>query len=240
MRTIEPHITLAELVTDHPQLASRFDALGLDYCCGGQRPLADAVGEAGLDLNVITAELEATPVRAEADAIPEWDGMGGLVDHLETTHHAYLHDALPRLVALADKVAGVHGGNHAELAAVTALVHELRADLEPHLLKEEQVLFPMIRELAAASAATQFHCGSLVNPIRVMLGEHDKVGELLAALRAATGQYRVPDDGCGSYSALYAGLAELEADTHLHVHKENNLLFPMVLEAERTLTTVTS
>ncbi len=236
MLTLKPDTTLAELVTAHPELASRFDALGLDYCCGGQQLLTDAVGAAGLDLDVITAELQATPLQAGADAGPGWDGIDGLVDHLEATHHAYLHDALPRLTALADKVAGVHGANHPELARVAELVHEMQEELEPHLRKEEQVLFPMIRELAAASAASEFPCGSLVDPIRVMLGEHDSVGELLASLRAATDQYRVPDDGCGSYHALYSGLAELEADTHLHVHKENNELFPLVLETERTMT----
>ncbi|MEO8697420.1 MAG: hemerythrin domain-containing protein [Acidimicrobiales bacterium] len=151
------------------------------------------------------------------------------------THHAYLHDALPRLVALADKVASVHRANHPELKNVAGLVQEIRADLEPHLLKEERVLFPMIRELAAATAAPAFHCGSLSNPIRVMMSEHDTVGELLARLRNSTNGYRVPDDGCASYQALYRGLAELEADTHLHIHKENNVLFPAVFASEREL-----
>ncbi len=236
MLTIESGTTLAQLVTAHPELASRFDALGLDYCCGGQRSLTDAVGAAGLDLDAITAELRATPPRVGADVGSQWDGIDGLVDHLEATHHAYLREALPRLVTLADKVANVHGSNHPELIAVAELVHELRADLEPHLLEEEQVVFPMIRELAAVSAAPTSHRSSLVDAVRVLAGEHDNVGELLAALRAAADDYRVPDDGCGSYHALYAGLAELEADTHLHVHKENNELFPLVLETERALT----
>lgn len=235
MSTIEPDTTLAELVIARPALAPRFDALGLDYCCGGQRSLTEAVDAAGLDLEAITAELQAIPTRSAAEAEPGWDGIDGLVDHLEATHHAYLRGALPRLVALADKVAGVHGANHPELTAVAALVHELRADLEPHLLKEERVLFPMIRDLAAASTAPTFQCGTLMNPIRVMLAEHDTVGELLAEVRAKTDEYQVPDDGCASYQALYAGLAELEADTHLHVHKENNVLFPAVLETEQTL-----
>ncbi len=236
MPTIEPHTTLAELVITRPELAPRFDALGLDYCCGGQRSLTVAVDAAGLDLEAITAELLAISSPAAPKAATAWEGMDGLVDHLEATHHAYLREALPRLVALADKVAGVHGASHPELATVASLVHELQADLEPHLLREEQVLFPMIRELATARAVPAFHCGSLVNPIRVMLSEHDTVGELLAEVRAKTDQYRVPDDGCGSYHALYAGLAELESDTHLHVHKENNVLFPAVLETERALT----
>jgi regulator of cell morphogenesis and NO signaling len=234
--TIEPETTLAELVIARPELASRLDALGLDYCCGGQRSLAAAVAGAGLDLTEITADLCATTPVAETE--PTWDGISGLVDHLEATHHAYLHDALPRLAALADKVAGVHHANHPELTNVARLVHEIRADLEPHLLKEERVLFPMIRELATATASPAFHCGSLSNPIRVMMSEHDTAGELLARLRISTDGYQVPDDGCASYRALYTGLAELEADTHLHVHKENNVLFPAVLGSETVLAAV--
>lgn len=112
---------------------------------------------------------------------------------------------------------------------------ELRDDLEPHLRKEVQVLFPMIRQLAAAGSVRSFHCGSLANPISVMLGEHDRAGGLLAELRALTGDYQTPADGCASYRACYDGLARLEADTHLHVHKENSLLFPTVVELERRL-----
>ena len=233
MPTIEPNNTLAELVITFPELAPRLDALGLDYCCGGRRSLADAVAETELDLAAITVELAETPRVAQPES--GWDGIDGLVDHLEATHHAYLRETLPRLAALADKVTDVHGVNHPELASVRGLVHEIRADLEPHLLKEEHVLFPMIRELAVAAEAPAFHCGSLTNPIRVMLSEHETVGELLAKLRISTNGFRVPDDGCASYRALYAGLVELEADTHLHIHKENNLLFPAVLRIEQAL-----
>lgn len=236
MSTIDPRSTLADLVIARPELAARLDTVGLDYCCGGQRSLAEAVDAAGLDLEAVAADLDAVPSRPATATEPQWDDAAGLVDHLEAMHHAYLREALPRLVALADKVAGVHGERHPELLGVAEAVHAIRADLEPHLDKEEQVLFPMIRELVAASEAPVFHCGSLANPIRVMLTEHDDVGEILARLRAQTDGYQVPDDGCGSYHALYAGLAELESDTHLHVHKENNILFPAVLEAERALT----
>jgi regulator of cell morphogenesis and NO signaling len=141
---------------------------------------------------------------------------------------------------LAAKVESVHGDRHPELHEVRRLVEAIRADLEPHLRKEEQVLFPMVRELAAATSAPSFHCGSLRNPITVMGIEHDRAGDLLAELRAATRHYRTPEDGCASYRALYAGLAELEADTHLHVHKENNVLFPAALAAERALADTTS
>lgn len=236
-RTIDPAATLAELVTADPALAVPLDRLGLDYCCGGGRSLCDAAEAIGLDLDDALRVLAATmPVPGAVD----WAAMEAseLVDHLETTHHRYLRDALPRLGLLADKVMQVHGARHPELVEVQSLFARLRADLEPHLLKEEQVLFPMIRALGALRGATSFHCGSLANPIRVMLTEHDAAGDLLAQLRATTDGYAVPEDGCASYHALYAGLAELEADTHLHVHKENNVLFPAVLVAEAAATGV--
>jgi regulator of cell morphogenesis and NO signaling len=234
MTLIDTNATLAELVTANPALASHLDRLGLDYCCGGQRRLGDAAAAAGLDLGEIVDAMSGV------DAVPDPEGWNemtpmALVDHLEATHHAYLHTALPRVSALADKVAGVHGDRHPELLDVQRLVAELRADLEPHLLKEEQVRFPMIRVLAGATTAPSFPCGSLANPIRVMETEHDSAGDLLARLRSTTDDYDVPADGCASYHALYAALAELEADTHLHVHKENNLLFPAVLAAEGAL-----
>lgn len=233
MTALDATVTLAGLVTTQPGLAAPLDRLGLDYCCGGQRRLIDAVAEAGLDLDEVLESL------ASADTAPsevDWAAItpSELADHLEATHHTYLRDALPRLQGLADKVTSVHGERHPELSEVQSVFGALRADLEPHLLKEERILFPMIRELAAATTPS-LHCGSLANPIRVMLAEHDTAGELLARLRALTGGYALPDDGCASYHALYAGLAELEADTHLHVHKENNLLFPAVLAAEARL-----
>ncbi len=225
--------TLAELVNTNPDLARELERRSLDYCCGGRRTLADACAAAGLDAAVVAGELGSIASRGPAD----WAHLNpaDLVDHLEFTHHAYLHDELPRLTVLATKVASVHGSRHPELPDVQRSYAQLRADLEPHLMKEERVLFPMIREMATAENAPTFHCGSLRNPISVMLAEHDRAGELLAQLRVLTDGYTPPDDACASYRALYAGLDELEADTHLHVHKENNRLFPAVVELERRL-----
>jgi regulator of cell morphogenesis and NO signaling len=223
-----PATTLAAIVNANPAALRILDRHGLDYCCGGQRSLDEACAEAGLDPAAVQAELDGAGTAVQAD----WASMDAaqLVDHIESTHHRYLHDELPRLSQLAAKVLGVHGGRHAELGAVARTYEALRVDLEPHLAKEEQVLFPMIRQLAAAgpSAPPSFHGGSVANPIRVMLLEHDRAGELLAELRSLTAGYTPPSDACASYSALYDGLAELEADTHLHVHKENNVLFPLV------------
>jgi len=225
--------TLAAIVNANPATARILEHHHLDYCCGGRRTLRDACADQGLDPTTVAAELAATAEPASAD----WTAMSpaALVDHLETTHHRYLHTELPRLAALATKVAGVHASRHPELDQVEATVAALRDDLEPHLMKEERVLFPMIRELADATALPSFHCGSVANPIRMMLIEHDRTGELLAELRTTTADYEPPADACASYQALYLGLAELEADTHLHVHKENNVLFPAVLALELVL-----
>ncbi|HKY13635.1 MAG TPA: iron-sulfur cluster repair di-iron protein [Microthrixaceae bacterium] len=225
--------TLAEIVNAWPAAARVLDGLGLDYCCGGRERLDDACAAAGLDPKDVLAALGA--VRAAPD--PEWRSMGPaeLVDHLEATHHAYLHDELPRLDALLDKVVRVHGARHRELGELREAFGELAEDLEPHLLKEERVLFPMIRELESATELPSFHCGSIANPVSRMMVEHDRAGELLARIRLVTYDHTPPADACGSYRALFTGLADLEADTHLHVHKENNVLFPAVIAMEQRL-----
>lgn len=234
MTTIDPMMTLGAVVNSHPELARELERRGFDYCCGGRQTLADACASKGLDLTLTVAELIAVATEGIA---AEWSIMEAveLIDHLEVTHHRYLWDELPRLSALMAKIVSVHGERHPELGAVSECYEELRADLEPHLLKEEQMLFPMIRELAVAQSTPSFHCGTLQNPISVMLREHDVVGELLARLRQLTDGYQSPADGCVSYVTCFAGLAQLETDTHLHIHKENNLLFPMVIRMEGQL-----
>ena len=231
MTAIDTDTTLARLVSDHPALARELERLGLDYCCGGTRTLATACAERGLDGADVATRLEAAS-RGEAPAA--WATMGPteLVDHLEATHHRYLWDEMPRLDALAQKVAAVNGERHAELHDVARLVQAFQLDMGPHLMKEERILFPMIRELMVSSEVPEFHCGTLANPISVMLHEHDQTGAVLQQLRAATSDFTAPDDACASYRELYRSVRELVDDTHLHLHKENNLLFPMVLERE--------
>lgn len=225
--------TLAEVLAARPGSERLLGALGLDFCCGGSRTLEQACREAGIQPERVLAALAAQPDEPE----PPWQNMGPgeLVDHIENTHHAYLHAEMERLSALAAKVAAVHGDRHPELAGVVEAWEALRADLEPHLAKEERVLFPMIRELSGADRSPQFHCGSIDRPVAVMLAEHDVTGQLLARLSESTGGHQPPADGCASYRALYEGFAQVETDTHLHIHKENNLLFPAVLQLETAL-----
>jgi len=232
---ITPSTTLAEIASTAPALTRQLERLGLDYCCAGKRSLAEACREQQLDPEAVIAELTSIPVATEPAAV--WINLqpAALVDHLEATHHRYLKDALPRLTELAAKVSRVHGEAHPELVSVADVVNKLRADLEPHLRKEEEVLFPMIRSLASAISQPSFHCGSIANPIAVMEQEHVAVGALLEQLRELTNGYQAPAGTCASTRALMEGLAELEADTHLHVHKENNHLFPAVLALEKTM-----
>ncbi|MBK5331688.1 MAG: iron-sulfur cluster repair di-iron protein [Ilumatobacteraceae bacterium] len=237
MMKIDVSTTLAEAVDAFPQLAREFERRGLDYCCGGRRPLGEACALIGLDPEATVDELSAA---ASVSGSAEWTTMTAdvLVDHLEATHHRYLWEEMPRVTALVDKIVAVHGARHPELVEVASCFAHVRADLEPHMVKEERMLFPMIRELATSTGTPSFQCGSLRNPISVMLSEHDAVGDLLARLHRLTDGYTAPADGCASYVACFAAMAGLEADTHLHIHKENNVLFPMVvqLEAERTVT----
>jgi regulator of cell morphogenesis and NO signaling len=217
--------TLGDIVAGNPATAPTLDRLGLDYCCHGQRSLESACAEAGLDPAAVLAELAAIDPGGDTS----WAGLdpSALAGHIVASHHRYLKEELPLLDGLAEKVLAVHGERHPELDEVRALVREIRADMEPHLMKEERILFPAIEELARGRR--DFPFGSVGNPIRMMLLEHDRAGELLAALRSATGGYAVPADACASYRSLYERLEALEADTHLHVHKENHTLFPAAL-----------
>ena len=222
--------TLAAIVEANPTAARLFDGLGLDYCCQGNRTLAAACIEANLDTDDVARQLTALPAATDGS----WTDLdlAAMADRIVETHHRYLHEELPQLDALAAKVLSVHGERHPELAKVRELVSAIRADLEPHLMKEERVLFPAIH--AVTEGRRTFPFGSIADPIRMMSMEHDRAGELLAELRDATNGYTVPADGCASYRSLYERLAELEADTHLHVHRENHLLFPAAIAlAER-------
>jgi regulator of cell morphogenesis and NO signaling len=222
---IHPSMTLGQIVTRHPSLAERMEQQGLDYCCHGARTLEVAAAELGLDPQSVADQLSAGRV----DAAPApWASLlpSALVDDIESIHHRYLWTELPRITALLDKIVGVHGDRHPELIDVQRLYGELRTDLEPHLAREEQVLFPRIRQLNAAADDAARDDAQLAELIELLEAEHETVGGLLEQLRHVTGGFIPPADGCASYAACYRALDELEADTHLHVHKENNVLLP--------------
>lgn len=229
------YMTVGELAVEMPVSIRVFEAWKIDYCCGGRTPLTDACAAAGRSVDEFMAELE------HAAVVPNtrnWsaDTLAAMATNIVATYHAYTREELQTITPLAAKVLGVHGQRHPEVAEVAALIQELSNDMLPHMLKEEQVLFPYVQQLEAAATAgqpapTPFF-GTVKNPVRMMMLEHDRVGEILAKLRAVTGEYIAPDDACFSYRELYRRLAELELRTHEHVHIENNLYFPRAVTLE--------
>lgn len=221
--TAESQKTLAELVAENPARAVVLDRLGLDFCCHGNRSLDAACEAAGLDPREIGAALDAV-----ADDVPsDWEGggRGELAAYVESTHHSYLHAELGSLEWLAGKVRSVHQESHPELDEVARLVAEIAGDLRPHLAAEESEVFPAIIALAPGTAGGE----ALSGRIDDLIAEHTAVGAKLARLRALTAGYSAPEDSCASYRSLYERLAALEADTHIHIHLENNVLFPSAL-----------
>ena len=236
--TIQPADRLGDLVAANPVLAPVLDHLRIDYCCGGDRNLGDACAEAGLDVaeTVDTLRRAATPTPgAEQELVVTDLTPSALVDHIEATHHAYLRRELPRIAELAERVLSVHGEHHPELAEVHDTFHALRLDLEPHLDREELIVFPLIREIDAALRSERPVQGTLDNSVTVLRDDHENVGALMAQLSLLTDTFTAPADGCASYRAFYDGLRALVADTHVHVHKENNILFPAATENEQRL-----
>jgi len=223
---LNQHDTVGDLVARNPQWAAAFERLGIDYCCGGHRPLDEACTQRGLKLDDVEAALSAVERPAEAR---DWraESLTALADHIEQTHHVFLKSQLPRLTELIDKLVVVHGRRHGELADLREVFDGLRMELESHLQKEEIVLFPVIRKIEATEGPIEFHCGGgLDGPISVMEAEHDAAAEALQRMGELTGGYATPADGCATYRTTMDALAAVERDLHEHIHKANNILFP--------------
>jgi regulator of cell morphogenesis and NO signaling len=227
--------SLAAIALHSDARAAVLDRHRLDFCCGGARTLSQACHADGLDVDVVLAELAAAaPREALAASGPAFTQrpVPELIDFVVGTHHTYTRTAVSRIAPLLAKVVARHGQHHAELATVAELFYALAEDLGPHLLREERVLFPYIRALASPEGAPPAPFGTVRNPVRMMMMEHDRVGQFLAGLQDATDAFVAPTDACASYVALYAALAELRFDLLRHVSLENNVLFPRALVLE--------
>ena len=226
------HRALGDLVTEDSRRARVLERFGIDYCCNGHRSLDEAATAAGLDVAEISSALTfADPAPVSSAQVLE---QGALAHDIVDTHHAYMWDEMPRLQALVDKVHSVHGDTHPELARVRAAFTEAVAELEPHMTTEERKVFPAISKMEKTGAPLE--SGSLAGPIEQLRREHDAVGDLFKEINALTDNYAVPEDSCGSYRAMLDGLKEMERDLHEHIHKENNVLFPRVMELEASVT----
>lgn len=241
--TLLPDQTVAEIVLRHPLLRPRLEQLGIDYCCGGKKTLLEAVKHAGLDLETVLTVLTNALAHSKAAASEtDWTtaSLTDLATHILDTHHLFTKAQLPRIDLLLAKVQKAHRASHGPLLdAVRSAFDPLRAELEAHLMKEEQILFPAIIAidgfLSGRNEKPVVHCGSVAHPIRQMEHEHDGAGEILAKMRRLTHNYQLPEDACETFKALYEALAALEADLHEHIHLENNILFPGSIAQEVTM-----
>ncbi|HVU94323.1 MAG TPA: iron-sulfur cluster repair di-iron protein [Puia sp.] len=232
--------TLGQIAAKDLRKAKIFKKYGLDFCCGGKKTVRQACEEKGLDTTRIERELQQVDQVRDAGAIPydQWD-PAFLADYIVNTHHAYVKKNLPDILTYAQKVLRVHGSRHPELLALCQGVEQVAVELTDHLEKEENFLFPYIKTLSAAAKGNtprvEPPAGALANPIHRMEIEHESVGNYLAAIRTLTKDYTLPEDACATYTLLYGMLDEFENDLHLHVHLENNILFPKALEWEQQL-----
>jgi regulator of cell morphogenesis and NO signaling len=228
--------TVGQLAAEVPASIRIFEEWRIDYCCGGATPLTDACAAAGKTVGEFLAALKAAAVAPSAARDWSSQSLEAIASHLVDAYHRYTREELQTLLTLSKKVLGVHGERHSELTGVLAAVIDLGNDMLPHMMKEEQVLFPFVQRLEQSiedgtPPPTPFFA-TVKNPIHMMMMEHERVGEILAHLRSLTGGYETPADACFSYRELYRRLAEFEAKTHEHVHIENNVYFPRAVELE--------
>ncbi len=234
MSPFEVNDTVGDLVARCPVLSRVFDEVGVDYCCGGKQTLEDVCREKGLDPQTVLARLEKSAIASSEESVVDVVAMSltELVDHIEKTHHTYLRSEFPRLDSLTEKVVSAHGEKDARLGQIREILLALSEELSNHMMKEEQILFPMVRQLDASETTPSFHCGSLANPIGQMESEHAGAGSALEKLRTLADDYAPPDWACNTYRVMLDALNKLEHDLHQHIHKENNVLFPRALQME--------
>jgi regulator of cell morphogenesis and NO signaling len=231
--------TVAEIAREHPAAVPVFEAFGIDYCCGGNRPLETACARQNVSLNLMLSNLSSALVTRPAEDERHWmtAPLADLADYIVEQHHSYAKRELPRLAALATKVEARHGHMFPETHQIRELVEAMSSEMLTHMLKEEQVLFPRLKAIEEAAGAGQkpeaAFFGALINPIRRMMNDHDDTGHVLKSLRSLSHDYRAPERACTSFQALYRGLDALEKDIHQHIHLENNILFPRALAFEQ-------
>ena len=221
---VTSEIGVGDLAAEHPLATRVFERYGIDYCCGGGTALQQACEQRGLDTQAVLEEIQKELDTAKA---PEerWDEapLGDLITHILAAYHVPLHEELPRLLKMAEKVLEVHREKDPErLTELVAVYRGLQAELVEHMAKEEQILFPMIQRGQGSMAD---------GPIMVMGQEHEAAGAALRRLRELTNDYTVPEQACNTWRALWHGLAALEESLHRHIHLENNILFPRALSS---------
>ena len=237
---ISSSMKVRDVAINSPHATRVFEKLKIDYCCGGDRQLGEACATAGVELAALEQMLEETGTLIN-DSKPDFQTLSPaeLIKYILDTHHVFTKTEMARLEPLTAKVVSAHGENHSELLAVKTLLRQLCDDLTQHMFKEEQVLFPFIVKLEQSRLqdrrAPFAPFGTVNNPIRMMMMEHDTAGEILREVRLLTSDFTVPADGCLSYQTLYQALEAFEQDLHQHIHLENNILFPKAIGLEQSV-----
>lgn len=227
---------VGELVAQDYRTASVFKQFSIDFCCNGNRSIADACNKEQLDASVLIDALQQTVAQKDtATADYKTWAPDLLADYIEKKHHRYVSSKTREILPYLSKVARVHGDNHPELKEVKSLFIECAEELAAHMQKEETILFPYIRKMETAKGHVQAPFGTVENPIRMMMHEHNTEGERFRKIAALTNNYTLPEDGCNTYRVTLALLREFEEDLHLHIHLENNILFPKVIALEKEL-----
>jgi regulator of cell morphogenesis and NO signaling len=235
-------LSLAQIVNSNHQAASVFEKYHLDFCCKGKRSLEQACSEQQLAISEVTADLKNIFTKNNHVSIDfEKMDLIQLADYIVQTHHAYVKNEMPQIYAYLHKVSSKHGERHPELYKIFQTFSAVKEEMEGHMKKEELILFPRIKELEKLAnnenASLQLNITYLQSPITVMEQEHDHAGSLLNDIRILTNDYTPPQDACTTYRLSFAALKAFELDLHQHVHLENNILFPKVIDMFRELQT---
>lgn len=235
--TFNTKTKVSDIALSNPGARRILEDAGIDYCCGGGKSLEQACLKATVPEAEILRRLRQNKERA-ASGESKWTSapLAELTAHIKERHHQYVRDAIPRLRALLANIREKHGSKHRELEEIEKLFSDVAREMLMHMQKEEQILFPFIDAMERAANGNGVieppFFKTVKNPIYSMMKEHDSAGELMRQLHVASAGYKAPTDACTSYQAAYQGLAEFEKDLHLHVHLENNILFPRAVEME--------
>lgn len=233
---ISPDTFVKEVVRKNFKTASLFQANNIDFCCGGNRPISEACTEVGVNPEKLIMQLETVVAQNDPDSeYIDSLSLTELADYIIKRHHTYVRDNILFLTRNLEKICQVHGQHHPELFSIRDLFLASAGDLTMHMQKEEIMLFPFIKRLESAqpgSELPQAHFGSVSNPIRMMLADHQNEGDRFAEISRLTGNYETPQDGCTTYDVTMQQLRDFENDLHRHIHLENNILFPKAIELE--------
>ncbi len=230
---INQDLTVGEIVAQDYRTASVFQSHGIDFCCKGGRSITEVCESKNLKAPALVKELQDAIItdKTAADYLT-WP-LDLLADYVEKKHHRYVAQKTPELMQYLNKLCKVHGERHPELFEIRDEFAHVADELTSHMHKEEMILFPFIRKLATETHPAPPPFGTVQNPIHMMMAEHTVEGDRLERIAELSSQYTAPDDGCTTYRVAFAMLREFEEDLHLHIHLENNIMFPRAIQLEQ-------